>query len=87
MRTLTNLALFATSAQAAAITCWAGGPTFDMEYDGSNQSIKITATVPENQWLGIGWGKGMFNIDMVLFQGAGNDGTVTDLWSTANSTP
>ena len=56
-----------------------------MSYESSK--IKITATVPENQWLGIGWGTGMFNVDMVLFQGAGSDGTVTDLWSTGNSTP
>ena len=82
MRTFTSLAIFATSAQAVAYTTWTGGPTFDLSYDTTKESIMINATVPANQWLGIAWGKGMNNVDMVLFQGKGGVGEISDLWAT-----
>ena len=67
MKTLSTLMLAASSVQAAAITCWSGGPTYDLSYDSAKSAIKIVATVPEAMWLSIGWGAGMTNVDMVLF--------------------
>ena len=47
----------------------------------------MVVTVPENQWFAIGFGVGMINVDMVLFTGSGFNGSIKDMWSTANSTP
>ena len=46
----------------------------------------LNANVPQNQWLGIGFGEGMINVDMVLMQGK-DDGIMRDLWSTFYFTP
>ena len=87
MRTLTTLMMAVASVQAAPLTCWSGGPTYDLSYDAAKAAIKIVATVPENMYISIGWGVGMNNVDMVLFKGSGADGVITDLWSTSESTP
>ena len=65
MRTISTLAILASSVNAAAITAWQGGPTYDMSY--TDGKIKMDITLEENTWFGIGWGKGMYGVDMVLF--------------------
>ena len=51
------------------------------------QNLLIKATVPENKWLGLAWGTGMFNVDATWFAGSGADGVVQDLWMTGYATP
>ena len=74
MRTFSTLLIAASAVQAAPITAWSGGPTYEISYDTSKEAIKIDATVPDSMWLGIVWGVGMTDSDMVLFQGSGSDG-------------
>ena len=50
-------------------------------------TARFTATVPNNQYFSIGFGKTMTNCDMVLWQANGNSSLITDLWSTGRSTP
>ena len=38
-------------------------------------------------WLGLGYGKNMENVDMVLFQGKGDSGEISDLWSMTETMP
>ena len=56
------------------------GFSFDITKDIDTGLIKFDATVPENTYLALAFGKGMINVDMVRFVGAG-DGSVEDLWS------
>ena len=61
------------------------GPTFDINI--VNNKLKIEASVPNNMWLGIGFGHGMKGgVDMVNFRATGA-GIVQDLWSTAEVMP
>ena len=52
---------FALVAEASAIgfDTWPNGPTFNITYDETRMRMKLSSTVPENQWLGIGFGEGM----------------------------
>ena len=42
--------------------------------------LKYDVTIPENTYLGLVYGKGMINVDMVVFTASGF-GSVTDHWS------
>ena len=55
------------------------GPTFSMSIENKDTLI-IEASVPNNMWLGIGFGKDMHHVDMVQFRATGN-GIVSDLWA------
>ena len=76
----TLLMLCSTS---AAMTTWEGGPTFDITYDTAQSKLKFDVSVPENMWFGIAYKESMINTDMVVFAGKGDEGTITDLWSTS----
>ena len=43
--------------------------------------IKINAVVPKDQYLGIAFGKGMKNVDILFLQGTGDSGKASILWS------
>ena len=45
--------------------------------------LKFYVEIPGSTWFSIGYGYGMNNVDMVLFQ----PDKVTDLWSTGMWTP
>ena len=56
-----------------------------MVYDTDKQKMKIEATVPDGQYLAIGYGRGMSNKDMVFFPGSSSD--LKDLYSISYRTP
>ena len=71
---------------ASTYNTWADGPTFDIGYDATKSMLKLTATVPQDNYLAIGFGEGMTNVDMVHFKATGA-GEVVDLWSTGVVAP
>ena len=77
-------ALLASAASAAFVT-FEGGPEFDITWDAAKNGgrMKFQASVDNNKWLGLSFGGGMDAKDMVLFQARGDNGEVSDLWSTA----
>ena len=80
------LATLVASASAIDYETWANGPTFSLTYDAAKMMMKLTSKVPENTWLGLGFGEGMANVDMVVMQGKDN-GIMRDLWSTTFGQP
>ena len=53
--------------QVIGLETWTNGPSFDMSFDSSNQSIKFEVLLPKDQYLAIGFGDSMDDTDMVLF--------------------
>ena len=45
------------------------------------KKVKMGAFVKENSWLGIGFGSGMMNTDMITFSGEGQNGKAVDQYS------
>ena len=80
-----NLPLMLSS--VSALKSWSGGATWGMDYDSASNSIRFTADVPKDSWFGISYKQGMSNVDMVVFAGGGDSGSVTDLWSRSYGTP
>ena len=78
--------LLLSTASCAVTTTFSGGPTFELTYDQSKQKLKYSVTVPNNMYLGLAYGSGMVNVDMVRFSGSGS-GVVQDLWSTGYYEP
>ena len=56
------------------------GFSFGISLDSETGMLKYDVTIPEDTYLGLVYGKGMFGVDMVVFTAAG-DGLVTDHWS------
>ena len=77
---------FAIPSAWAAIQTWESGPSFDISYDASKGQLKIDATVPDNQYLAVAYGRGMINTDIVFFPGSATD-DLKDLWSTYYGNP
>ena len=73
-------------ASAQAFYTFTKGPSFEVVYDEASKKMKLTATVPENMYLGLAYGAGMNKVDMVTFQ-AKDDGKVTDLWGEGYQVP
>ena len=76
--------LFASAVMAGDLPC---DFSFNIVTDPSDSNrFKIEASVPENMYLGIAYGSGMNQVDLVRFVGA-DDGTIEDLWGTGYWTP
>ena len=43
--------------------------------------------MPNNSYFAIGFGRGMYNTDMILWQANSANSITSDLWSTSESTP
>ena len=56
-------------------------------FDKDNEEIVFTAFVPDNTWLGIGFGNTMKDVDMILWRNIEGEAVSRDLWSTDNGTP
>ena len=57
-----------------------------MSYDSDKEKVKLEAAVFENQYFSVGFGEGMHNTDMIIFEAKG-DGKVYDTYSTGYSSP
>ena len=78
------MSIISKVALLSAVSAQAGLPegfSFDIVLDSESGMLKYDVTMPENTYLGLVYGKGMFGVDMVVFTAAG-DGTVSDHWST-----
>ena len=64
------------------------GNTYEIDYDPDTQQIVMKAHVKQNAWLGVGFDTtSMPNANMVVFQGEGENGIVTDRYSTGFHEP
>jgi hypothetical protein len=59
--------LLISSANCAVTSTVANGPSFEVTYDQTKSKLKFAVTVPNNMWLGLAYGSGMSNVDMVRF--------------------
>ena len=53
----------------------------------NNTVINMEATVPDQTYFGILFGKSMTNSDTIIFQADGTSSTYADYWSTGHSAP
>lgn len=74
------------SARAAAISTPAGS-ALTMSYDHVKDLVEFKATVKANMYFSVGFGRTMKDCDMVVFQGQGASGLVTDRWSVGYGVP
>ena len=72
-------------AVSAQIQTYDGGPSFDFAYVGDDK-FEISASVPENTYLGIGYGTSMHFVDMVYIGPIG-EGLVWDLYGITDEGP
>ena len=65
------------------------GATFDVNYLADKKLLQFNATLPVNTWLGLSFGSGMINVDMVQFVAGNstNTSSINDLWSTGFRQP
>jgi hypothetical protein len=56
-------------------------------YEEDEQELVFTTVMPDDSWLGIGFGTKMKNADMISWQTRGGRGIVRDLYSFGYSTP
>jgi len=75
-----------SSARAAAISTPAGS-ALTMSYDHVKDLVEFKATVKANMYFSVGFGTTMKDCDMVVFQGQGASGLVTDRWSVGYGVP
>ena len=50
--------------------------------DLQRRDLVFKTEIAKDAWLGVGFGKGMKDIDMIVWLSEGETGTVKDLWST-----
>ena len=74
------------SANSASISTPAGS-ALTMSYDPVKDLVLFKATVKAGTYYSVGFGTSMKDCDMVVFQGQGERGVVTDRWSEGNFTP
>ena len=58
-----------------------------MTYDSSTKLVNYQVVVPDNSYLGLGYGTSMTDTDMVIFQANGESSMVEWAYSTGHSTP
>lgn len=56
-------------------------------YDKELEEVVFTAIVPDNTWLGIGFGNSMIDVDMIVWRNIEGLAESHDLWSTSNGQP
>ena len=61
--------------------------TLDTCFDDMTQEIVFKAVLPDNSWLGIGFGTTMDNTDMIAWTVNNKQGSVKDLYSTGEWEP
>ena len=80
---LSKLALLGTTAAQLDLP---DGFSFSIDLDAETNMLKYDVTIPENTYLGLAYGRGMNNVDMVVFSASGF-GSVTDHWSKSIGAP
>jgi hypothetical protein len=58
-----------------------------MSYDKVKDLVEFKATVKRGTYFAVGFGTSMTDCDMVVFQGQGERGVVTDRWSEGYGVP
>lgn len=58
-----------------------------MSYDPVKELVQFDVTIKANTYFAVGFGTSMVDCDMVLFQGQGAKGLVTDRWSVGYEAP
>ena len=58
-----------------------------MTYDSSTKLVNYQVVVPDNSYLGLGYGTSMTDTDMVIFQANGESSMVEWAYSTGHSPP
>ena len=59
----------------------------EYSWDPKTKKVRFQATVPNNSYFAIGFGKNMRNTDMILWQANSANSITSDLWSTGTVTP
>lgn len=49
--------------------------------------LKLSVTIPDEMWFGIGFGDSMVETDIIAWHAMGNDSYVEDYYSTSRSQP
>ena len=49
--------------------------------------IKFDVTIPSNSYLAVGFGKDMYNTDMIIYQALNGNNAALGTWSTGHSCP
>ena len=80
------LFMILSSANSSGISTPAGS-ALTMSYDHVKDLVQFKATVKKGMYFSVGFGKSMKDCDMVVFQGQGERGVVTDRWSTGYTVP
>lgn len=81
-----TLVSFLQAAGSSAISTPAGS-ALTISYDDVKDLVDFKATVKANTYFSVGFGKSMTDCDMVVFQGQGESGLVTDRWSVGYDVP
>ena len=63
------------------------GNDLQISWDVTNQVVTLVAVVPENNYFSVGFGRDMYNTDMILWQNKASSAVTTDLWSKDRGTP
>jgi hypothetical protein len=61
------------------------GQHLQIKYDTETDELVFTATVQEDSWFGIGFGPGMYDVDMIVW--LEEDDETLDLWSSGYRKP
>jgi len=71
------------------LTSLSDGGSINVNYDPVGDLMVINATIPQNSYVGWGWGASMKNTEMVIFQASTTTtaSTVTTYYSTSETTP
>ena len=64
MKFATIVPLLVAIQEAQSIDTWDGGPTFAISSE-KDKKLKLDVTVPNSMYLGIAFGSGMTNTDLV----------------------
>lgn len=75
------------TAEATCVQNATDGASITVQYDSSQELLFMFATVPAGSYVAWGWGKSMFNVEMVLFGANGDSSQVQSYYSKKEETP